>query len=114
MKPLTAFCGINCAECPAYIATQSNDNAAREKVAKEWQKMYNPNIKASDINCDSCTSSSTKLFNHCHECKIRQCGIDKKVTNCAHCQEYACDKLTEFFNMVPNCKTTLDAIRAKK
>jgi len=113
MKTLIAYCGINCAECPAYIATQKNDDEARKKVAEEWQKMFNPNIKTEDINCDSCTSQTSRHFSYCSECKIRKCGMEKKVENCAYCQEYACDKLNEFFKMVPNAQTTLDKIRTK-
>lgn len=108
---MMAYCGINCSECPAYIATQNNDNEARAKVALEWQKAFNPNIKPEDINCDGCTSNSTRLFNYCKECKIRLCAIEKIVANCAYCPEYACDKLKEFFKMVPNCKATLDNLK---
>lgn len=110
---MIAYCGINCRECPAYIATQKNDDNERKKVAEEWQKAFNPNIKPEDINCDGCTSNSTRLFNYCKECKIRLCGIEKKVANCAYCPEYTCDKLTEFFKIVPNAKTTLDAEKLK-
>ena len=111
MKTMIAYCGINCKECPAYIATQNNDDAARAKVAQEWQKMFNPNIKPEDINCDGCTSKSLRLFQHCKECGIRLCGIEKKIENCADCQEYTCDKLEDFFKMVPNCRVTLDNIK---
>ncbi len=113
MNSVIAYCGINCSECPAYIATQKNDDEARKKVAEEWQKIFNPNIKPEDINCDGCTSQTSRHFSYCSECKIRQCGMEKKVENCAYCKEYACDKLNEFFKMVPNAKVTLDAIKNK-
>ena len=50
-------------------------------------------------------------MSHCSECGIRACGVEKGVENCAHCDEYGCDKLTEFFGFVPDAKTTLDGIR---
>lgn len=109
---MIAYCGINCGECLAYIATQKNDDNERKKVAEQWAKQYNPNITAKDINCDGCTSNSTRLFNYCKECKIRLCGIEKKVENCAYCGEYVCTNLTEFFKMAPKCKTVLDSIKA--
>lgn len=56
MKTMVAYCGINCSECPAYIATQTNDDTKRKQVAEEWQKVFNPNIKPEAINCDGCTS----------------------------------------------------------
>ncbi|MBS4015435.1 MAG: DUF3795 domain-containing protein [Candidatus Latescibacteria bacterium] len=114
MKNIIAYCGINCNECPAYIATQNNDDVARAKVAEEWQKIFNPNIKPEDINCDGCTSADTRLFSHCLECQIRLCGIEKKVENCAYCPEYACDKLKDCFKIVPAAQTTLDSIRNNK
>jgi hypothetical protein len=51
------------------------------------------------------------VFQHCTVCEIRKCGMDQEVVNCAHCDEYACDKLTKFFEMVPDAKKTLDEIR---
>lgn len=33
MNPYIAYCGLNCAECEAYLATVNSDNALREKVA---------------------------------------------------------------------------------
>jgi hypothetical protein len=111
MKELIAYCGLNCAECSAYIATQENDNTKRQKVAEEWQKSFNPDIKAEDINCDGCTAQSTRLFAHCLQCKVRLCGIERKVKNCAYCPDYACDNLLEYFKMAPKMKESLDNIR---
>ena len=33
------------------------------------------------------------------------------MVNCAHCDDYACAKLEEFFKMAPDCRTQLDGIR---
>ena len=38
MEEIVAYCGLVCNECPAYEATQKNDNDARAKVAEEWSK----------------------------------------------------------------------------
>ncbi len=111
MNNLIAYCGLNCAECPAYIATQTNDDTKRKQVAEEWQKAFNPDIKPEDINCDGCTSKSTRLFSHCLECKVRLCGIEKGVENCAYCPDYACDILKEYFKMAPKMQESLDSIR---
>ncbi|MBN1875577.1 MAG: DUF3795 domain-containing protein, partial [Anaerolineae bacterium] len=37
MDKIIAYCGLNCAECPAYLATQANDMEALEHVAEEWR-----------------------------------------------------------------------------
>lgn len=36
MKKKMAYCGILCDDCPAYQATQNNDNAGRERITREW------------------------------------------------------------------------------
>ncbi len=34
MDNLIAYCGIDCAVCPAYIAKKNNDDALRQKTAQ--------------------------------------------------------------------------------
>ncbi len=36
MAKIQAYCGLDCGECEAYIATQKNDRAGLEAVAKKW------------------------------------------------------------------------------
>ncbi len=111
MTKMIAYCGLNCAECPAFIATQKDDDNKRKKVALEWQKRFNINIKPQEINCDGCTSQSIRLINFCQRNKIRLCAIENQVQNCAYCPAYACEKLIEFFKWVPECKIILDDIK---
>ena len=40
MNNLIAYCGINCENCPAYIAYNTNDDKLREKTAKQWDLQY--------------------------------------------------------------------------
>ncbi len=112
MNNMIGFCGMSCHECGAYIATKENNDKKREEVAKLWSKEYNTGIKPEDINCDGCTSRSNNVFSHTKVCEIRKCGISKDLINCAHCDEYACEQLLKFFEMVPDAKKTLDGIRA--
>ena len=37
--------------------------------------------------------------------------MEKDVKNYAYCGEYICDKLEEFFKMVPKNRKTLDRIK---
>lgn len=43
MDKMIAFCGLTCTECPAFIATQKDDDMKGEK----WQKfgLKNLNVK---------------------------------------------------------------------
>lgn len=40
MEKMIAFCGLTCTECPAFIATQKDDDKERKKVAKVWSKDF--------------------------------------------------------------------------
>jgi hypothetical protein len=113
MDTMIAFCGLTCSECPALLATQADNDTARERVAATWREMLNsPGLTAESINCDGCLAQTGRLFDYCQHCEIRACGLERGVTNCAHCPEYAtCDKLAAFFEMAPEGKVTLDAIR---
>ncbi len=112
MPKLIGMCGIDCSTCEAYIATQNNDDAEREKVAINWSKQFNADIKTKDVNCDGCMSDGSAHFMHCSMCEIRKCGVERGLKNCAYCDDYACEQLKNFFKMVPTCKETLDEVRA--
>ena len=113
-EKMIACCGLVCLECPTFIATQKNDDKMREETAKKWSEMFHSDIKPADINCDGCTSNSTRLFNYCGQCEIRKCAKEKGVKNCAYCAEYPCEKLAAFQKNAPEAKVVLDDIRKKK
>jgi hypothetical protein len=110
-EKILGYCGITCSECPAYIATQKNDDALRRETAKKWSEMFKSDIKPEDINCDGCPTDSRRLFHHCGVCEIRRCAREKKVKNCALCAEYACQRLSAFLAQVPEAKSTLEELR---
>jgi thiamine biosynthesis protein ThiC len=114
MQEIVAYCGLVCNECPAYEATQRNDNDARARVAEEWSKQFQHNFKAEDINCSGCLAVGEVQFSYCSMCAIRKCGSDRKVLNCAYCVEYPCAKLNDFHTKVAEAKAKLEAIRSKK
>jgi hypothetical protein len=114
MEKMIAYCGIVCTECPAFEATQQNDDAKRKDVAEMWSKQYKMRVKTEDINCDGCISGSKRLLGYCAVCEIRKCGQNHGVENCAYCSDYGCEKLTKFIAMVPQAKATLEGIRKKK
>ena len=107
-EPIIGYCGLICTECPAYLATQADDDELRQKTSEEWAKMYGADIKPENINCTGCNTEGIK-FAHCAKCEMRACGIEKGVKNCGHCDDYACDKVEEFFGFVPAAKEVLDA-----
>ncbi|WP_352420703.1 DUF3795 domain-containing protein [Proteiniborus sp.] len=109
MEKIIAYCGLICNDCPAYIATKSNDSEQKLKLSKEWSS---PNYQVSpeDINCTGCHAGSQTVFKFCNECEIRMCGVDKEIDNCGYCNEYPCSKLDISFNNSPENKERLDQI----
>ncbi len=109
MKKIIAYCGINCSECPAYLATQSGDPKEIEKVAKLFSS-GSMSFKPKDVYCNGCNQDD-KNFSGCRECPIRLCCREKGYDNCAYCDDYVCDNLTMTFDKTPSAKNTLDEIR---
>lgn len=114
MNRVIAYCGIICSDCPAFKATNANDDAERRRVAKLWTEQFGVEHKIKDINCDGCLSKGPRIYRHCTTCEIRKCGLDRNVENCAHCEEYACEKLSKLFNEYKPAKEVLDEIRGLK
>lgn len=113
MTKLIAYCGIDCAECEGYLATQADDNAKRAEVASQWSVQYNADLKAEHINCDGCREDGRKLYFCENICEIRKCCIKKGLNNCAECDEYPCEIVEGFAKIAPKLRAALDALRAK-
>ena len=112
MDKIIAFCGLNCAECGGFLATQANDEDWKERIAAEWREIYQvPDITVASITCDGCLSKNSRLGGYCTECGIRACGVERGITNCASCPDYPCDQLENFFSSVPQARQNLDQIR---
>jgi hypothetical protein len=112
MDKIIAYCGLSCTDCPGYIATQANDRAALERVAAQWREEYNaPDLTVESVICDGCPGSGGRKCGHWFECEIRACAMALNLANCAHCADYACERLEGFFGFVPEARATLEGIR---
>ena len=113
MERIIAYCGLNCTECKAYLATQTNDPAALEHVAAEWREAFNaPGITAESIVCDGCLATiDGRRAGYCSMCEIRACAVERDVANCAYCADYACAKLEGFLAHAPAARDTLEQLR---
>lgn len=110
MGKMIACCGLDCGECPAFIATEKNDYEEKVKVAKEWSEMYKTEFKPKDINCDGCLATSGRQVPYCSACEIRKCVYEKNYANCAYCNDYPCTKLSGI-DTVPEAKANLERIK---
>ena len=112
METMIAYCGLVCTNCEAYLATQANDRLALERLAARARTEYGMlTATAENGQCDGCLSTSDRKCGYCAECAIRACGVARGAANCAHCPDYACEKLIGFFGMAPQARVTLDGLR---
>ena len=114
MPEMIAYCGLVCSKCPTFIATQNDDDLAREKMAKYVAEKYGLHFKPEEINCDGCLSSGGRLIGFCNTCDVRKCGIEKSVENCSVCEEQPCDKLNKFHEFSPAAKAAFESLEGKK
>ena len=102
MEKIIAYCGIDCAQCDAYRATQNNDQQLREKIAAEWSKSFGFDCTPDMINCTSCQGNGVKV-GHCSECEVRRCSSGKGLVHCGVCAEFRdCKIINGFFAHVPD------------
>ena len=59
-KLYTRGCGLDCEKCDARIATITNDNTLREKIAALWTKLNGVTIAPEMINCTGCRIEGVK------------------------------------------------------
>jgi hypothetical protein len=116
MERMIAVCGLDCGTCEARLATEANDEEAKQRVAAKWRVEYsNPSVDVAYVTCDGCLSVEGHLGGHCYECDIRACGVARGLPNCAHCEDYdSCEKLARFVTVAPFVRATLDEIRARR
>jgi len=108
---IIAYCGITCSSCEAYLATQSGDHEALERVAAAWREAYDPNITVASVICDGCLVDTERVCSNCPVCPVRLCAKERGVASCAHCDDYVCEHLERHFTFAPEMREVLDAIR---
>ena len=113
MEPIYAYCGLDCATCEAYVATQAGDEAAQLDLLARWRVEYDsPEMTIQSVTCDGCISQG-RLGGYCHDCPVRACGVEKDVENCANCDAFeGCELLGDFISQIPAAKENLATIRA--
>ena len=100
-----SYCGLDCLNCEIYQATTIGTKEKKTEIAKKYK------LNEDDINCFGCSDNQGALFKHCQDCKVRECGTSKGLSNCGECPEYPCDKLDLHFEQDYNCRVILDSIK---
>ena len=108
---MIGYCGLDCEQCEAFIATRTNDDAMRAKVAEQWARSYGAPIQPEHINCTGCLSAGVKTLYCDQMCEIRKCAMRRSVGTCADCADYPCSVLDAMLQIAPQAKATLDGLR---
>jgi hypothetical protein len=116
MNEMIAYCGLDCQNCPIYLATREQDKEKQERtrieIMQSLKTHYGMKCELEDItDCDGCMSDKGRLFSACKDCSIRKCARKKELESCAYCDEYICETLEEFFAKESSAKNRLDKIR---
>jgi hypothetical protein len=111
VKKMIAFCGLDCAQCEAYKATQAKDEAAKLEILARWQADFGgPDMTLDKVTCDGC--SSERVGGYCAECPVRVCAMAKGFKNCAYCDEIeTCAILDGLIAVDASAKQSLLALR---
>jgi len=112
MSKMIAYCGLVCSNCPTFLATQNDDDIAREKTAALYAEKFGFDLKPEDINCDGCLTIGGRQIGYCQVCKIRECCREKGLENCGFCAEH-CENLLKFHEFSPEAKASFDALKTK-
>ncbi len=91
MKTIVARCGFRCDLCPAFTSHTEKDRIAS---AAGWSRYFKLKVKPSSMRCKGCLAGVCAGFDFPSEkCSIRLCVLDRKLENCAGCDEYPCARL---------------------
>ncbi len=86
-KIMTAPCGLDCFNCPMYIAMEN------EKLRNIISK--NMNIPYDKACCEGCRPQNgvIKVFNWTEPCAAYKCITEKGLDFCCDCDDFPCDNL---------------------
>jgi hypothetical protein len=93
MQPILTRCGYRCDLCLAYKPNVEAYPDNRQILSDGWYQYFGFRLPAEAICCDGCMADNPKLIDQ--NCPVRPCVIEKGLENCAQCEQYVCEMLTE-------------------
>ena len=111
MSKMIAYCGLVCSNCPTFLATQNDDDGAREKTVALYAQKFGLALQKEDINCDGCLNVGGRKIGFCHTCEIRQCCLEKGLQHCVICPEQPCAKIRRFHEFSTEAKASFEALK---
>ena len=95
---MIAYCGINCARCPAYRLPRLGERLHMKRLFQWILKRRMKEKPAGDVICDGCTAIDARSLKYCLTCPVRCCAMETGVENCSHCRSFSCDRLQSVWN----------------
>jgi len=93
MDPILTRCGYRCDLCLAFRPNVEQNPANQQKLSDGWYRYFGFRLPPETIICDGCMADDPKLIDQA--CPVRPCVIARGLDNCARCDRYVCEKLTE-------------------
>lgn len=107
-----AFCGLNCMECPIFIATQTQDEVLKEQIARDYSTDTFL-LSKEDITCTGCHEVEGACKKMCVECDIRKCGMEKELEHCGACAEFPCNFIEKYAPTESKQRQMLENVRKR-
>ncbi len=92
-KKMAGVCGLFCPSCSLYIGTKEEPRRLEILAAK-----FKMDVK--EMMCEGCRSDRVSFY--CRSCHFKKCASDKGIEFCGSCEEYPCQRLTEFQGEAPH------------
>ncbi len=88
-EEMLTLCGYRCDLCPFYTKNIKSEED-KEKLCREFNQLFGYNLQPATVECVGCLNEGKHLARNC---PVRSCALEKSVENCAHCDDFICDKL---------------------
>ena len=85
MEPILSYCGMRCDLCLAFKPNLTKHPENRQILSDGWHEYFGFRIPPEKIYCNGCRDNANLTLDE--DCPVRPCVIDKKLDNCAQCQD---------------------------
>ena len=105
----TAYCGLDCSGCEVFQATAWDDDELRQQYVDKVFREFKIEVEPASVNCYGCRDERPKT-GFCAWCQVRGCAIERGLENCAHCEDFPCEKLDKVHAAMVNVGKAEDGI----
>ncbi len=114
-RRMIAYCGINCAKCPAYSFPRLGEKLHMKGLFQSVLKSRMRPKPEGYVICDGCTTIDARCVQHCLTCPVRCCAMEMGAENCAHCDRFPCERLQGIWKITvfKDAQPRLEKLRAK-